>query len=787
MFVREDSIQRPNIYSNKLLFEQGDNRNKKRIAQMLKRKTALSAKHGSKENGKNLSPIKSPIFKKDNNTENILKNNINQKNNLNKNYIDNSDYERDITNGIKLEYDIINDMKKNINCENNMINLDCSPIISNNNFFNENNYYNNSSTNNSNNNSLINRDSQEKEVNISNLDNDSIDDIIINKEDNQEEDCLNMNIENEKILSKSLYNYDQDDDHIPSKEERKIKEENEYALKYLTSSSDSFVQLDNHLVARAKAQGGEMTESYIQALFPDFMIDSNKPLKTKNYEVIDIIKEEREIDSPFTKTNFFSKINSKTNRISLDINLTLKNENSFNNLKQLKKSLTKAKSNVQLLNKENNKNKNKIDINININNNSLRNKRYKSISNFKSIKKGIKNNRETKRNKNEKLNISTSYVNIKMDKNKTNKFKLKIQSSSELNSTFYSNLYKKGNTGRSSIKNNKNNIKNSFTNLFELEDEQDDALIKNCLKKIGKNKNKKINKHYLKNINFYDQHKESDNNRKITKKRNKNENINNKPKLDSLTLTNSSNYNCLNTIDKFEKRKLALKKNNSKKKLNNNWKNYAKININTINQIKNTNKSFTHNICISSSSCNEHTKQKKYLTKMDRVKSSSRLIIKKNTIKDILNTESNLERTTTNHKKLNTITNDEYINKEASFMRIDKRRYRNNISNNIIIDKKKFLPIYKKIDYSYVKAKVETGLSEIILKKLLNNNKRLINKERNKKIETEKKESLFKKCKTSMNKTIENFKTGSSNIKNKICKNNNNKEINSNIKKTKRK
>ena len=95
----------------------------------------------------------------------------------------------------------------------------------------------------------------------------------------------------------------------------------------------------------------------------------------------------------------------------------------------------------------------------------------------------------------------------------------------------------------------------------------DSLLINNCIKKIGKSKNLKINKHYLKNINFYDQHKESDNNRKITKKRNKNENINNKPKLDSLTLTNSSNYNCLNTIDKFEKRKLDLKKNNYKKKI----------------------------------------------------------------------------------------------------------------------------------------------------------------------------------------------------------------------------
>ena len=80
---------------------------------------------------------------------------------------------------------------------------------------NENNYYNNSSTNNSNNNSITFRDSQEKEVNISNLDDNSIDNIIINKEDNNlEDDLLNINNENNRILSKSIYNYEHDDDFI---------------------------------------------------------------------------------------------------------------------------------------------------------------------------------------------------------------------------------------------------------------------------------------------------------------------------------------------------------------------------------------------------------------------------------------------------------------------------------------------------------------------------------------------------------------------------------------------
>lgn len=43
--VRKESMPKANIYSSKILFEQVDNRNKKRMAQMLRRKTALSAKN----------------------------------------------------------------------------------------------------------------------------------------------------------------------------------------------------------------------------------------------------------------------------------------------------------------------------------------------------------------------------------------------------------------------------------------------------------------------------------------------------------------------------------------------------------------------------------------------------------------------------------------------------------------------------------------------------------------------------------------------------------------------
>ena len=444
MLVREDSIPKVNVYSSKILFEQVDNRNKKRMAQMLKRKTALSVKHNnSKEKEKNISPMKSPLVSKTNKEDDLLIINLETKKDINNN-MDNSGFDKDFLSELKLESDSTNKFKKHLICESNII--DNSTIISNNTFFNENNnYYNNSSTNNSNNNSILNRDSQEKEVNISNLENDSLDDIIINKEDNNlEDDCLNLNNDNEKLLSKSLYNYDHDDDTFHSKEERRIKEENEYALKYLTSSSDSFIQLDNHLVAKAKAQGGEMTESYYQALFPDLMIDTSKSLRSKNYEVTEIIKEEKEIDSPFGKTYYISKNSSKINRISLDKKVELKKDNLIKNTKKKKKFLIKTKSNALLLN-----NRNKINIEKfknNKDNKTLLGKKYKSVSNFNNIKEGVHN--KAKKNKiikndkikKEKLNLSSSYINLNTNKIRKNKIDLKLSSDYYFYSTFSSNL-----------------------------------------------------------------------------------------------------------------------------------------------------------------------------------------------------------------------------------------------------------------------------------------------------------------------------------------------------------
>ena len=462
--------------------------------------------------------------------------------------------------------------------------------------------------------------------------------------------------------------------------------------------------------------------------------------------------------------------------------LKLKNGKRSEKTKKSNKPLVRTKSNALLLRKRKNLKRsktNKDNINSNINNKTLKLTKYKSVSNFKNLKKIIKNNNNIKK---KKLNISCSHLNINNNKIKNNKDNFKIKNELEFNSTFSFNMYER----RKANNRNQNKIQKTFTNLLDKEDDLNDALlIHNCIKTIGKSKNLKINKHYLKNINFYENHKEMDNKNKIIKKRNQKESGNNKINLESNFLKDSSKLNHLNTTDIIKKPKYVLMKNNSRQKLNKNLK--IVTNANLLEKINNNvNKSFTHINNASSFSCNEQTKPKKYLTKNNRVKSLSRLIIKKHKLNDILNSETNIERAKSNHKKLNILAKSEYINTENSFMKMKARKNKKSINinkninnmnnNNTLSDKRKFITSYKKIDYSYVKAKVETGLSEDAIKRLLNNNKKLANKEHTKKIEKDKKQCLFKKCKTNMNRTIEAFKKIASNIKQKLFKKNRNEK-----------
>ena len=793
MLVQEESLPKANIYSSKILFEQVDVRNKKRMAQMMKRKTALSVKDNlNKSRNGDLSP-KTPkkTQKFENNDDLIFINLIRDKeNNLNNTIKPNY-------NQVIIDIKVDSEEKNNdlIESNNNNYKLDkFSPIL--NNINENNNYCNNSSTNNSNNNSILLRDSQEKEVNISNLDNDSIDEIIINKED--------VEI-NHKRRKSNLFDYDKDDDTLAIKGENKLKEENEYALKYLSSSSDSFVQLDNHLVVKAKAQGGDMTDSYLQALFPQFGFETNKALKNKNYEVTDTIKEEKEIDTPLRLKNnnsLSSKDNAnKESKENLDINFDLNENSSLKSdsfIKILKKPINKkSMTNFQIYQK-----RSKYQLNKNIENNSLNESKNKSKQSYVTTKKMKKNNTMSriainkKKLNNNYLNNSSSLSNIKINKCDKN-----LNNKSNFNSTFSSNLYcnrTKIEYGLNKNKKEKINLKKSLNNIIynKNESDQDDSLIFDYIKNINKPKNiknNKINSHYIKNINNYQKYKNCCHINKNIIKKNLNElelNKLNKEKtennLNTLNhtkrnnLMNDSYSNYYNSIDITKRRNILSSRNISKKLLDNNTlklgivnnnrhkeicQKYKDLNINEYN-VKVKSRISHYQTPFSSIRTNKNTNNNG--PKFSRIKSLSKLQIKESAKNSLNNQDSKIKRSKT-HKKLRiNDKNNESIILNTSYTKNNKNININN--NNGDNKKRKFINIYKKIDYSYVKPKVETGLSETMLKKLLNNGKKLSRIQTNKKIEPVKKQSLMKRCKMTMNKTIEGFKKMASNIKKKLFK-----------------
>ena len=80
----------------------------------------------------------------------------------------------------------------------------------------------------------------------------------------------------------------------------------------LSSSSKSFIPLNNNLIAKAAANNEKSTSSYMLALCPELFSRSSMPCygstgnRTSNYEVDDIIKEENEVDSTAKKERFAS-------------------------------------------------------------------------------------------------------------------------------------------------------------------------------------------------------------------------------------------------------------------------------------------------------------------------------------------------------------------------------------------------------------------------------------------------------------------------------------------------
>ena len=278
MCIKNSVLPQANIYSSKILFDKFEDRNQKRIAQIIKRKNILLSKK------KNLNKLT-----KDKSSEQMITPSTQEisttTNNTNNNILDLS--------------------KSSIKEENynNKISLTSKPIIIQR--FLSSFKYKNRDINSLN---ILEEDLSEKEVNISNLNNTDTDNFIDNYKDEEE-----ITHNNNKIFYEKNKNNENN-----IKEKNNIFQRNKYAIEYLSSNVDSFVEFKNKLVTKAKYNKNYFTLSYSQALFLDYNKSNNKfkgKEKAYNYEVNDMIKEENESYSP--KQNKKLYLRQTTNMVSI--------------------------------------------------------------------------------------------------------------------------------------------------------------------------------------------------------------------------------------------------------------------------------------------------------------------------------------------------------------------------------------------------------------------------------------------------------------------------------------
>ena len=322
-------------------------------------------------------------------------------------------------------------------------------------------------------------DNKIKNNNIDNIDN-NYSNLSHNKEKahiNRKLNISNLEEINDNILQKIQNNNDK----------------NEFALKYLSTKNKSFIKLGNNLIAKAKLQNDDFTESYILALgLNDNNIIRNKiNNKYKNYENIEIIKEEKEklINKNKNKCFKLLRINNKKRNIK---------SNSINIAKKIKgKKINLSLDKIRISNKSNNNCINNIK-------NSKKNLLIKKEKSFNSKNKAQKIIKLNIKNYNEKYAIK-NIENRNFIKNKTNLLNKGINS--------YCYEYQKRNNIKNLqiIRNKLRKMNNYFNNnsfekqkinkSFEIKNKN--ILSKNKTSKkqfVSDSKNKKIN---IKPIHLY--------------------------------------------------------------------------------------------------------------------------------------------------------------------------------------------------------------------------------------------------------------------------------------------
>ena len=155
--------------------------------------------------------------------------------------------------------------------------------------------------------------SESKEINISNLYDETLSEFS-NNERERNICCKNIRNDrskkggndggknghgdNNKSNKSNSCNSCSNKDNCSSNYNHNISNLNQFAIKYLKSNQETFVQLNNKLVEKAKALNNDFTPSYQLALNPEI---SSKNKEANSYEEMNSIKEEKEIESPERK------------------------------------------------------------------------------------------------------------------------------------------------------------------------------------------------------------------------------------------------------------------------------------------------------------------------------------------------------------------------------------------------------------------------------------------------------------------------------------------------------
>ena len=519
------------IYTNKMLFDQNDDRNKKRMAQMLKRKKIIFQNKKEATYDKTC-PSTQDTCQNINSFLSQFKNELTKNPNKNSKKLYHSSFQ---SKNSVLEFSSIN-----VNFENfyPFFSQELSPKF-------------NEST---------------KEINISNI-----------------SDLTNENYKSpEKIKS---------DKNFISKIKEKdnsINVNNKFALTYLSSHLNSFISLKNKLTAKAKYENNFFTTSYSLALFNDEI----KKTSPKKSSIQEIILEEPESPSPnhtpskniFSLLNYVKPINTagKIRSILLkpesyshikcltNINNSGNSESLINNSKlkipknklvlELKKKLifkNKKYNNSTILNKKNiDYNKSKV-----INNNKVinKNKTTKGIEKYARLNKFMKTQKRVYKNNLVKKH-SLLINNSKEDTHKSNSTK------KEVSFNIMNNLITKETKNKNQVPRSKSQNKISKLNKHENLTHKS-----KCYSNLSNNSNifeknyNKTNKSYSQKIEKYQR-----NNDRLKKKNfySKNKNydqeknnslINKKPTINGSWKINSSIFDFLKLYRKIKSKKADIK------------------------------------------------------------------------------------------------------------------------------------------------------------------------------------------------------------------------------------